>query len=79
MIGYWNAPNLSTRCGFEGCGFLNIIASHGWEVKIIWSSSSMDVSPSHEVSRVNVIFDLNEVLVVTSFKTVQKMGPITQH
>jgi hypothetical protein len=25
-ISYWNAPNWSTRCGFEGCGFLNIIA-----------------------------------------------------
>ncbi len=79
LIGYWNAPDWSTRCGFEGCGFLNIIALHGWEVKIISSLGSIDVSPSHEVSCVNDIFDLNEVLVITSFKIVQKMGPLTWH
>jgi len=69
-ISYWNAPNWSTRCGFEGCGFLNIIALHGWEVKIISSSSSIDVLPSHEVSCVNVTFNLNGVLVITNFRIV---------
>ncbi len=31
------------------------------------------------MSRVNDIFDLNGVLVITSFKIVQKMGPLTRH